>query len=218
MTRPADAVNFVSQASGQPPEMLTITLDRSDASLITALPPSRMEMPMKTYEFTLIFRLPDDSRDIESLIERLADSRCDDAIVGTGIPGRISLQFDRAATSAAEAIESAIENVSTAITGAKLIEAGPDLVGLTELAAVLGISRQAARKQRLANPDFPDPVHSGTPCLWRLNDLLAWAETNAKREVAPEVKEVAKKTFTLNLENEARRANLQLTPKHHATT
>jgi hypothetical protein len=70
----------------------------------------------------------------------------------------------------------------------------------------------------VANPDFPDPVHFGNPCLWRLNDLLAWAETNAKREVAPEIKEVAKKTFTLNLENEARRANLQLTPKHHATT
>jgi len=173
---------------------------------------------MRTYEFTLIFRLPEESQGIESMIERLADSGCDDAIVGTGVPGRLSLQFDRAATSAAEAIESAIENVNTAIPGANLIEAGPDLVGLTELAAVLGISRQAARKQRLANPDFPDPVHSGNPCLWRLTDLLAWTETNAMREVAPEVKEVAKKTFTLNLETEARRANLQLTPKQQATT
>jgi predicted DNA-binding transcriptional regulator AlpA len=215
--KPADAVNFVLQASGRPPEMLTIMLARSDASLITALRPSRMEMSMKTYEFKLIFRLPKSASDIDSMIEQLAEAGCDDAIVGAGSPGRLSLQFDREANSAVEAIESAIRNVKQGIPGATLIEAAPDLVGLTELSAVLGISRQAARKKMLSNADFPDPVHSGNPCLWHLIDLLAWTETNAKREVPIELKEVALKTFTLNLETEARRANLQVIPNPQAT-
>jgi hypothetical protein len=169
-----------------------------------------MEMPMKTYEFKLIFRLPKNARDIDNMIECLAEAGCDDAIVGAGSPGRLSLQFDREANSAAEAIESAIRNVKQGIPGATLIEAAPDLVGLTELSSVLGVSRQAVRKQMLANAGFPDPVHSGSPSLWRLNDLLRWAEINVGRRVSSELREVAERTFTLNLETEARRANLQL--------
>ena len=165
---------------------------------------------MKSYEFTLNFRLPESAGDPEEFVERLAEAGCDDALVGTGLPGRVSLHFDRTAETAREAIQSAIENVAAAIPGVTLIEARPDLVGLTELSAVLGISRQAVRKQMLAKADFPDPVHSGNPTLWRLNDLLNWAEINAGRRVPSELKEVAERTFTLNLETEARRANLRL--------
>ena len=172
---------------------------------------------MKDYEFTLNFRLPESAGEPEEFVDRLAEAGCDDAIIGTGLPGRVSLQFDRTAESAREAIKSAIENVEAAIPGATLIEAAPDLVGLTELSSVLGISRQAVRKQMLANAGFPDPVHSGNPSLWHLNDLLRWAEMNASRSVSSELKEVAERTFTLNLETEARRANLQLVPHSQRT-
>ena len=80
---------------------------------------------MNTYEFTLTFRLPERDHVPEDAVERLASAGCDDAVVGTGIPGRVNLQFDRQANSAQEAIETAITNVATAIPGAILIQATP---------------------------------------------------------------------------------------------
>lgn len=174
-------------------------------------------MKSKSYEFTLNFRLPDDCSAPEELVERLAAAGCDDAIIGTGIPGRISLQFDRMAISAHEAINTAKENVETAIPGATLTEAAPDYVGLTELSAVLGISRQAARKKMLSNATFPAPVHSGNPSLWRLSHLLTWAELDSGQAIPSEKKEVAQVTCTLNLETEANRANFRLIPTRSKT-
>jgi len=55
---------------------------------------------------------------------------------------------------------SAVPDVQRAIPGARLIEAGPDYVGLTEIAKLLGISRQAMRKVMAKNIEtFPLPVH-----------------------------------------------------------
>ncbi len=67
---------------------------------------------------------------------------CDDALVGVGQPGRIALDFTREARSASEAVLSAIKDVQRAIPGARLIEAGPDYVGLTEVAEMVGVTRQ----------------------------------------------------------------------------
>jgi len=78
---------------------------------------------MKNHEFTLHFRLPSEQA---GLVNRLAEAGCKDAIVGTGLRGQVSLQFDRTAESAQEAILTAIENVRTAIPGAELIEAAPN--------------------------------------------------------------------------------------------
>jgi len=80
---------------------------------------------MKTYEFTLTFRLPEGDCKTDRIVEQLALAGCDDAVVGTGNPARLSLQFGRQANSAQEAIETAIKNVSTAIPGVTLIQATP---------------------------------------------------------------------------------------------
>lgn len=55
-----------------------------------------------------------------------------------------------------------------------MIEAGPDYVGLTEIAELLGISRQAMRKIMATNIEaFPLPVHEGNPSIWHLKNKLA---------------------------------------------
>ena len=91
---------------------------------------------MATFEFTLKFSLPEAESDPKAYIEQLAEAGCDDALVGVGLPGRIVLEFDRESASAFEAISSAIADVRQAIPEAKLVEATPDLVGLTDKEAI----------------------------------------------------------------------------------
>jgi hypothetical protein len=51
------------------------------------------------YTFTLKYRLPNDIA-VDDVVERLGATGCDDALVGIGQPGRLSLVFTREATSA----------------------------------------------------------------------------------------------------------------------
>lgn len=73
------------------------------------------------HEFRLIFQLPANAPAVTDVVEALAEAGCDDAIVGTGHPGRIALEFSREAENAEQAIESAIDNVRNAVPGAELI-------------------------------------------------------------------------------------------------
>jgi hypothetical protein len=86
------------------------------------------------YEFEFRFKLPAQDADAGALVERLGAAGCEDALIGVGQPGRIALQFTREADSAKQAILSALEDVKKVIPGAELIEAGPDFVGLTDVA------------------------------------------------------------------------------------
>ena len=151
------------------------------------------------YEFTLKFRLPVDGRDMDALVERLGECGCDDVLVGIGQPGRMALQFSREAPSASEAILSAIADVRRAIPGADLVEAAPDLVGLTDVAELLGVSRQGMRKLMLSHVhDFPSPVYEGSVCLWHLSDVLLWFDARADERVPTELREVAEVTRQIN--------------------
>src|SRR6476620_74878 len=94
------------------------------------------------YIFTLKYQLADDDRDQVAIVERLGAAGCDDALVGTGVAGRLALDFTREAASAEAALRSALEDVRRAIPGARLTEAGPDYVGLTDVADMLAMSRQ----------------------------------------------------------------------------
>src|SRR5882757_1581296 len=115
------------------------------------------------YEFELRFKLPADDADASELVERLGEAGCGDAVVGIGQPGRIALRFTREAESAKRALISALEDVKKAIPAATLIEAGPDFVGLTDVADMLGMSRQNIRKLMLTHAaSFPAPVHEGS--------------------------------------------------------
>lgn len=159
---------------------------------------------MKEFEFTLKFSLADDSTEPDVYIERLAAAGCDDAMIGIGQNGRIALQFNRQAENALEAVFSAIENIKAAIPDARLIEATPDLVGLTDIAEVLGFTRQNIRKLMLNNKvSFPAPVHEGKTALWHLSAVLNWFKQANRYSIDESLLDIAKANMQLNIAKEA---------------
>ena len=151
------------------------------------------------YEFTLKYQLVEDE-DIDALLERLAEAGCDDALVGIGQPGRLSLEFVRESAGANEAIESALRDVRTAVPGARLIEATPDLVGLTDVAEIVGVSRQNMRKLMLAHiHSFPAPMHEGSTSLWHLADVLAWLLAGGSYTIGQETLDLARVAMAVNV-------------------
>jgi predicted DNA-binding transcriptional regulator AlpA len=152
------------------------------------------------YDFTLRFALGRSDADPESCLERLASEGCDDALIGLGSRGRIALNFTRKARSASEAVTSAVSDVKRAIPDAKLIEVGPDLVGLTDIAELLGFSRQNMRKLMLkGDADFPLPVHDGKPAIWHLAKVLAWLEEKKPYPIDETLLDVARISMQCNL-------------------
>jgi len=150
------------------------------------------------YNFSLIFRLPEEAPATDQLIEALGEAGCDDAIVGTGHPARIALEFDREADNVTEAVNSAIRDTESAIPGVELMEATPDLVGLTDVAEIAGISRQALRKLMHTRRDFPRPAHCGNPSLWHLAPILDWLEQEGRYNVPAALQVVSRQTLRLN--------------------
>ena len=158
------------------------------------------------YTFTLKYQLADDEGDMDALVERLGEAGCDDALVGIGQPGRLALEFTREAADAEEAVRSALADVRRAAPSARLIEVAPDLVGLTDVAEIVGVSRQNMRKLMLAHPgSFPAPVHEGSASIWHLADVLAWLQAKGSYALAKDVLEVARVALQVNVAKERRR-------------
>jgi hypothetical protein len=159
---------------------------------------------MDNYTFMLNFTLPAREDDPEQFLDALYNAGCDDAVVGVGQYGMIGLDFTRAATSAEEAIRSAVGNVRSAIPGTTLVQAGPDLVGLTEMAVIFGFSRQNMRKyatgQSSVTAAFPLPVVLGDPSLWHLVEIVAWFKLNTTVRSPDHVLEMSKAAAKLNFE------------------
>lgn len=164
---------------------------------------------MNEYAFTLKFALPETADGMDVLTGRLYEAGCDDALIGTGQPGRLALNFDRQATSAVDAVNSAMADVQRAVPGTELIEAGPDLVGLTDISELMGCSRQNMRKLMLAHRDtFPLPVHESRASLWHLVDILQWFKNNQNKDIDDGRLELTNVTMHLNIA----RANRHLDP------
>lgn len=158
------------------------------------------------YTFILKYRLIADDRDMDALVDHLGEAGCNDALVGIGLSGRLALEFVREACSAEAAVCSALANVRQALPEARLIEVAPDLVGLTDVADVVGVSRQNMRKLMLAYPDsFPVPVHEGTTSIWHLADVLAWLQGRGGYVLAQDVVEVAQIAMRVNITKEQHR-------------
>ena len=158
------------------------------------------------YEFTLKFKLSADMTDMDAVVECLGAQGCTDALVGLGQPGYVGLDFAREAEDAQAALLSALEDVQRALPGAVLVEAGPDFVGLTDVADIVGVSRQNMRKLMLAHPgSFPAPVHEGSASIWHLADVLAWLQAKGSYSLAMDVLEVACVALQVNVVKEGRR-------------
>ncbi len=155
---------------------------------------------MKDYDFSLRFNLQDPQADPDDYVERLYAGGCDDALIGVGLRGYISLNFIREASSAYEAISSAIGDVKTVIPSATLIEAAPDLVGLTDAAKILGCTRQNMRNLIVnSEQKSPHPVHVGTPSIWHLAELLIWLREVKMYSIDDWLLEIANTTMNLNI-------------------
>ena len=87
------------------------------------------------------------------------------------------------------------------VPGAALIEAKPDLVGLTDLATLLKCSRQNVRKYMFNHAGFPKPVHTGSMMLWHLWELADFEKINLPEPVA----ELSKMTFKINMDIQQQR-------------
>ena len=158
---------------------------------------------MNEYDFTLKFSLPDVGTMPEDYVEALIATGCNDALIGIGQQGRIGLNFMREAETAMEAVHSAIKDIKRVIPGARLVEAAPDLVGLTDVAEILGFSRQNMRKIMLgAGTTFPPPVHEGRPSIWHLVKILQWLGASGHYAVDDTLIELAKATMELNIVRE----------------
>ena len=137
---------------------------------------------MKEFNFELIFKLVD-TQDSNEYLDVLFENGCDDATISTGQLGMLSLSFTREAINASLAVESAINDVKKAIPSAKLVEATPDIVNISEISSILGHSRQYTRK--LFNSDtssLPAPIHIGNPSIWHLSEVLDWLKSLGKQE------------------------------------
>lgn len=162
------------------------------------------------YTFTLKYQLTDQAGTSDVLVERLAGAGCDDALIGLGIPGRIALEFIREASSAQQAMESALEQVRSVLPDAGLFEVSPDYVGLTDVADLIGVTRQNMRKLMLAHYlTFPAPIHEGTATIWHLADVLTWLENRGGYRVPENVQETAAAALNLNLSKEIQRHRSQ---------
>lgn len=157
------------------------------------------------YIFTLDYQL-DEPFDADELVERLGAQGCTDALVGTGLAGRLALAFTREAASAEAALASALADVREAVPQARLIEASPDLVGLTDAAQWVGVSRQNMRKLMTTHSaTFPLPVHAGSAGVWHLSDILDWLKGKGGYRIEERLHEVARTALQVNLLKEARR-------------
>jgi hypothetical protein len=157
---------------------------------------------MKEFEFTLKFSLQNSTQDPQDYIEALGEAGCDDAIIGLAQKGRIALQFTRAADDAFSAVTSAIQNVKSAIPDAKLIESTPDLVGLSDIAKLMGVSRQYLQKLESTKHNFPEPIHRGKFAIWHLSSFLNWYEVTQRQRVDKATKEIASANMQINIARE----------------
>lgn len=155
------------------------------------------------YEFELRFKLADPGPVGDDVVERLHEAGCDDATLGIGLPGRIALSFTREAGSAKQAILSALEDVKRVLHDAELIEVSPDLAGLTDIAELVGVSRQNMRKLMTGHAaTFPAPVHEGSTTLWHLAPVLEWLNKQVDYAIDKHLLEIARMAMQVNLAKE----------------
>jgi hypothetical protein len=165
---------------------------------------------MMEYEFTLKYKLDPKDADHDELVERLGAAGCTDALVGLGVAGHLGLEFVREAASAEDAILSALADVKGTIPGGKLVEVGPDFVGLSDVADLVGVTRQNMRKLMVAHAAaFPAPVHSGSASIWHLALVLQFLNERGYK-LAQALVDVAKAAMRVNIVKEAALVGHQL--------
>lgn len=141
-----------------------------------------------------------DEERLDRLLEALASSGA--AIAGTGHDLNVSMSVDGAAvpTGCAEAARTAVDQVTDVVTLARVDRvtvsttevqdldlaapvAIPDLVSVTGVGALLGLSRQRVHTVLRTDPTFPPPVagDSGSGPLFLVSAVRAWDQLRPPR-------------------------------------
>lgn len=169
---------------------------------------------MREYEFTLKFKLPDSNTDPEIYIDKLYESGCDDALIGIGKKGYLALDFIRESSSAYEAMSSAIKDVRKVIPQADIVEASPDFVGVTDVANLLGCTRQNVQKLiSKDNLQCPPAVYEGAQSIWHLAELLTWLGRHKDYKIEESLMEIAITTKILNLAKQSKTLDPEMQEK-----
>jgi len=190
-----------AQKREQPRQAASLGGRRVRGIAATALGGSLKEKDM-LYEFKLVYKLPSSQANIDHVMQRLGAAHCTDALVGLGWMGHISLEFMREAGSARKALQSAMSDVKRALPEAVLIEASPDWVGLTDVADLMGVSRQNMRQMMHRHIDhFPVPVHVGSSAIWHLKEILDFL-SNRHLETPRHMTDLAAETMWVNRNNQ----------------
>jgi len=143
---------------------------------------------MALYHFTLT--LSGVTNEVEGLEDALYASGCDDALL-CAYGNSVYLEFDREADSLDEAIASAVENIESAGIGAIVESVDSALVGLSDIAEMTEMSRQAITMLKdgtRGGGDFPCPVQriKGQSPLWEWANVAEWLLKNGRLEAGSE--------------------------------
>ncbi len=133
---------------------------------------------MTLYHFALT--LGGVTADTAGLEDALYAAGCDDALI-CFYGKAVYLEFDRESDNFAHAICSAISDIESATISAKVISVDSSLVGLSDIAELTELSRQAIAmlKDGTRGPGgFPSPIQrlGGASPLWRWADVAAWPD------------------------------------------
>ncbi|MCX8957860.1 helix-turn-helix transcriptional regulator [Erwinia psidii] len=131
---------------------------------------------MALWNFTLV--LSGVRSSTPKLEDALFTAGCDDALIcfyGTAV----YLEFDREAVTLNAAVSGAIGDIEGAGIGARVESVDSTLVGLSDIAELANLSRQAIallKDGTRGNGDFPNPIHriTGQSPLWSWAEVAEW--------------------------------------------
>ncbi|KMJ45556.1 DNA-binding protein [Xenorhabdus khoisanae] len=157
------------------------------------------ELSVRFYHFSLT--LSGVTAETEGLEDKLFENGCDDALIC--FYGRyVYLEFDRESESFSKAILSAINDIESAGLNAKVVAVDAALVGLSDIARLTDMSRQAISMLKdgvRGSGDFPAPIQriKGTSPLWRWSEVASWLADRGK--INAELSENAQVLDTINM-------------------
>ncbi len=168
---------------------------------------------MTLYNFALT--LSGVTSDTKGLEDALFESGCDDALV-CFYGKSVYLEFDRESETFFQAIFSAIRDIESAPLGAKVISVDANLVGLSDIAELSDMSRQAIAMLKdgtRGSGDFPGPVQriKGISPLWRWADVAEWLSEKGKlnAEIAANARQLDIINIALQLRETTQRDSIE---------
>jgi len=137
---------------------------------------------MQLYHFSLT--LTGVTSETPGLEDALFASGCNDGLV-CFYGKSVYVEFDRKSDNFAKAVLSAVNDIESGDSGATVLSVDANLVGLSDIAELSNMSRQAIAmlKDGTRGPgDFPSPIQriKGISPLWRWADVAEWLHEKGK--------------------------------------